>query len=63
MGTLTIYRSDHKRVMDDARMRRLYLALVHYTNGQGVYTGWTPDGRLTLYGPEDTVERVREFLR
>ena len=66
VGTLTIFRSDYQRIMQLASykaIKRLFLALVLYTDKQGVYTGWTPDGRLTIYGPEDSIEKVREFVR
>jgi hypothetical protein len=49
--------------MDFQPIARLWTALVRYTNSQGVYTGWTPDGRCTVYGPEDTIEKVRAYVR
>lgn len=65
MSTLTLFRSDYDKIMrlsSDKPIKRLFVALVLYTDRAGVYTGWTPDGRLTLYGPEDSIEKVRTFF-
>jgi hypothetical protein len=65
MVTLTICRSEYDKIMkltSDKPIKRLFIALVLCTDRAGAYTGWTPNGLLTVVGPWDSIKRVEEYL-
>lgn len=61
-GTLTLSRSNYRKIVRNSEMLRLWYALVRYTTDRGIPTGWTADGIFTVRGPVDTIEKVRKFL-